>query len=309
MEQEIKVSVLMQVYNHEKYIRQALDSVVGQRTSFRFEVLVGEDCSTDATRSIIREYAEKYPDLVIPLFRTKNLGATKNLVSTLRHCKGEYIAFLEGDDYWNDTGKLQKQADYLDAHPECSGVMTKAIVVDRYGRETVAGPKILDHDLETPRDFAKTMYPYNQFKFIGCFMTRNYYKESEYDIWLLQTDIVDDFILEAIAINQGKIAVLNEVMAVYRWVPSHGGNFSSMKTEWLCRDRIKSLRITIQLLAAPARPWVYMRICRDYWLLFHKAILRGEYGQCLKLLFKEMNCVERFFYMVYSVKRHLTGVY
>lgn len=309
MEQEVKVSVLMVAYNHENYIRQALDSVVGQHTDFRFEVMVGEDCSTDATRRIIREYAQKYPDLVKPLFRKENLGASRNLVSTLRRCTGEYIAFLEGDDCWIDMDKLQKQADYLDIHPECAGVMTKVAVIDRYGKEMVTGPKLLDHALETPLDFAKTMYPYNQFKFIGCFMARNYYKDKNYEPYLLQTDIVDDFILEAIAVCRGKIAMLDEVTAAYRWIPSHGGNFSSMKAELLCRDRIKSLRTVIQLLPASAYLWVYMRICRDYWQLLHKATLDGEYRQWLKLFFREMNCVERFFYMVYFTIRYLTGVY
>lgn len=309
MEQEVKVSVLMLAYNHENYIRQALDSVVGQRTDFRFEVMVGEDCSTDATRRIIREYAQKYPDLVKPLFRKENLGASRNLVSTLRRCTGEYIAFLEGDDHWIDMDKLQKQADYLDIHPECAGVMTKVAVIDRYGKEMVTGPKLLDHALETPLDFVKTMYPYNQFKFIGCFMARNYYKDKSYEPYLLQTDIVDDFILETIAVCRGKIAMLDEITAAYRWVPSHGGNFSAMKAELLCRDRIKSLRTVIQLLPASAYPWVYMRICRDYWHLLHKATFDGEYGQWLQILFREMNCVERFFYMIYFSIRYLTGVY
>lgn len=309
MEQEVKVSVLMLAYNHENYIRQALDSVVSQRTDFRFEVVIGEDCSTDATRQIIREYAERYPDLVKPLFRKKNLGASKNLVSTLRRCGGEYIAFLEGDDCWVDRDKLRKQADYLDAHSECAGVMTKVAVIDRYGKEMVTGPKLLDHALETPKDFARTMYPYNQFKSIGCFMARNYYKDKSYEPYLLQTEIVDDFILETIAVCKGKIAMLEEVTAAYRWIPSHGGNFSSMKAEWLCRDRIKSLRTVIQLLPASSRPWVYMRISRDYWQLLHKATLDGEYGQWLKILFREMNCVERFFYMIYFMIRYFTEVF
>lgn len=309
MEREVKVSVMILAYNHENYIRQALESVVGQRTNFRFEAVVGEDCSTDGTREIVREYARKYPDIIKPLFRKKNLGACRNVVSTLRRCRGEYVAFLECDDYWLDMEKLQKQADYLDAHPECSGVMTRAVVVDRYGREMVTGPKLLDHALETPKDFAKTMYPYNQFKFVGCFMARNYYGEGAYDPYLLQTELVDDIIVEAIAVSKGKIAMLDEVMAAYRWVPSHGGNFSAMKKEVLCRDKIKSIRILAHLFPPSTYRWVYMRLCRDYWLLLHKATLDGDYGEWLKIFFKEMNCVERAFYLVYYVRRKMTEVY
>ncbi|MCI9486857.1 MAG: glycosyltransferase [Lachnospiraceae bacterium] len=309
MEREVKVSVMILAYNHENYIRQALESVVGQRTNFRFEAVVGEDCSTDGTREIVREYARKYPDVVKPLFRKKNLGACRNVVSTLRRCRGEYVAFLECDDYWTDMEKLQKQADYLDAHPECAGVMTRVAVVDRYGREMVTGPKLLDHALETPRDFAKTMYPYNQFKFVGCFMARNYYGGGAYDPYLLQTEMVDDFIVEAIAVSKGKIAMLDEIMAAYRWVPAHGGNFSAMKPEFLCRDRIKSLKTVIQLFPVGAYPRIYMRICRDYWQLLHKTTDDGAYGKWLKIICREMNCVERAFYLAYYVRRKLTGVF
>ena len=309
MEQKIKVSIMMLAYNHESYIRQALDSVVRQRTDFRFEAIVGEDCSTDGTREIVREYARKYPDIVKPLFRKKNLGASRNVVSTLRRCKGEYVAFLECDDYWTDMDKLQKQADYLDAHPECAGVMTKVVVIDRYGREMVTGPKLLDHALETPLDFARTMYPYNQFKFIGCFMARNYFKDGQYDRYLSQTEMVEDIILEAIAVSKGRIVMLDEVMAAYRWVPSNGGNFSAMKKEVLCRDKIKSIRVMAHLFPSGTYPWVYMRICRDYWQLLHKAAYDGAYGQWMKIVFREMNCVERMFYIVYYTRRKLTEVF
>lgn len=308
-EQKIKVSIMLLAYNHEKYIRQALDSVVRQRTNFRFEAVVGEDCSTDRTREIIREYQKKYPDIIKPLFRKSNLGASKNVVSTLRRCGGEYVAFLECDDYWTDMDKLQKQADYLDAHPECAGVMTKVAVVDRYGREMVTGPKLLDHTLERPLDFAKTMYPYNQFKFIGCFMARNYYGDRAYDRYLLQTIFVDDFIIEAIALRQGKITLLDETMAAYRWVPSHGENFSSLEAEVLCRDRIKSLKVVMQLFPANAHLWIRLRICRDYWQLLHKAAFKGRYGQWIKIYFCEMSMAEKLFYMFYAARRRATGVF
>lgn len=308
-EQRIKVSIMVLAYNHEKYIRQALDSIVCQRTDFRFEAVVGEDCSADRTREIIREYQRQYPDIIKPLFRRHNLGASKNVVSTLRRCGGEYVAFLECDDYWTDPCKLQKQVDYLEAHPECAGVMTGVTVVDRYSREMVTGPKLLDHALETPLDFAKTMYPYNQFKFMGCFMARNYYKDRACDRYLLQTVFVDDFIVEALALRQGKIAMLDETTAAYRWVPSHGGNFSAMKTEVLCRDRIKSLKVVMQLFPTKTYPWIRMRICRDYWQLLHKAALEGHYGQWLNIYFKEMSIIEKLFYTVYAVRRIVTGVF
>lgn len=116
----MKVSVLIITYNHEKFIAQALDSALMQKTSFDYEIVIGEDCSSDQTRKIVRQYHQKYPDKIRVLLPAQNLGMLKNFVNTFRACKGQYIALLEGDDYWTAPDKLQKQADFLDSHLECS---------------------------------------------------------------------------------------------------------------------------------------------------------------------------------------------
>ena len=306
---DVKVSIMMLAYNHEKYIREALDSVVMQQTNFKFEAIIGEDMSTDSTRAIIREYQEKYPDIIKPIFRKKNLGASKNVVSTLKRCAGEYVAFLECDDFWIDPLKLQKQVDYLESHPECAGVMTGVKVVNRYSQAMVTGPKVLDHALNKPIDYAKTMYPYNQFKFIGCFMVRNYYVNDDYDKYLLQTQFVEDFIVEAIALKHGSIDFMEEEMAAYRWIPSHGDNFSAMKSDVLCRDRIKSLQTVIMLFPTQAHKWIYMRICRDHWQLIHWYMDKNQYGDLFKYILFEMTFWEKVFYIAYYIRRKLTGVY
>ncbi len=108
----------MITYNHEKFIRQALDSVLMQQVDFDYEVVIGEDRSTDSTRSILLEYQKKYPEKIRLLLHEKNLGGTKNFASTFQSCRGEYIAILEGDDYWLSSDKVQKQIDFLKARPE-----------------------------------------------------------------------------------------------------------------------------------------------------------------------------------------------
>ncbi len=110
----------MITYNHEKFIAQAIESVLMQRTDFDYELVLGEDCSTDGTRAIVADYQQRYPDKIRAFLREKNLGAQANAFRTLAACRGEYIAILEGDDYWTDPLKLQKQVDHLDAHPEAS---------------------------------------------------------------------------------------------------------------------------------------------------------------------------------------------
>lgn len=116
----IEVSVICNAYNHEKYIRSALDGFVMQKTTFPFEVLIHDDASSDRTAEIIREYEIKYPDIIKPIYSTenqysKNDGSLRRI--QLGRVQGKYIALCEGDDYWTDPLKLQKQFDLLESHP------------------------------------------------------------------------------------------------------------------------------------------------------------------------------------------------
>jgi len=123
MTESIKVSVFCLAYNHEKYIRKCLDGFVMQKTTFPFEVLVHDDASTDNTAEIIREYAQKYPDIIKPILQTENqYSKGVRIIATFLRDKaaGEYVAWCEGDDCWTDCNKLQKQIDFLDSHPDYS---------------------------------------------------------------------------------------------------------------------------------------------------------------------------------------------
>lgn len=118
----LMVTIRCLTYNHEPYIRQCLEGFVMQKTNFRFEAIVHDDASTDGTAAIIREYAEKYPDIIKPIFETENQyskkdGSLSRIMNS--HMKGKYIAMCEGDDYWTDPLKLQKQVDFLESHLEC----------------------------------------------------------------------------------------------------------------------------------------------------------------------------------------------
>ncbi len=112
-----KVSVVSTTYNQEAYVRQSFDSVVAQQTDFPVEFVVADDDSTDATPEILREYADRYPHLFRPIFRSENVGYKANLFGAFAAARGDYIAWCEGDDYWTDPMKLSKQVAFLDAHP------------------------------------------------------------------------------------------------------------------------------------------------------------------------------------------------
>ena len=118
IENDIKVSVCVVTYNQENYIAECLESLVTQQTSFKFEIIVGEDCSTDTTRAIVQNYVEKYPDLIVPLFYESNVGAVENLRQTYLKAKGKYIAHMDGDDLAM-CDKLQKQFEALEENPDC----------------------------------------------------------------------------------------------------------------------------------------------------------------------------------------------
>ena len=114
----MKLSVFVVTYNQEQYIRQCLDSIVMQQVDFDYEVIIGEDCSTDNTPQICDEYADKYSFIHV-FHHSKNLGLVKNWEFVLNKCIGEYVAMIEGDDYWTNPHKLQTQLKYLDSNKDC----------------------------------------------------------------------------------------------------------------------------------------------------------------------------------------------
>ena len=133
MQKEVLVSVLCLAYNHEKYIRQALEGFVMQKTDFAFEVLINDDASTDNTAKIIKEYEEKYPQIIKPVYQTENQysqGIPISKTYLYPKAQGKYFAICEGDDYWTDPLKLQKQVDFLESNPEYAMCVHKATLND-----------------------------------------------------------------------------------------------------------------------------------------------------------------------------------
>ncbi len=128
-----KVSVSIITYNQEDYIGEAIEGALKQITNFKFEIVIGDDNSTDATREICLNFKSKHPDKIRLIEREKNLGAVRNYLDTYSACYGKYVAFCEGDDFWIDPEKLQKQVDFLDANPDYAICFHNVRVTDKSG--------------------------------------------------------------------------------------------------------------------------------------------------------------------------------
>lgn len=134
VEDNIVVSISCLTFNHAPFIRQCLDGFIMQRTNFEFEVLIHDDASTDGTEEIIREYEAKYPGIIKPIYEKENqwvLGRRGSKTFNYPRAKGKYIALCEGDDYWRDPLKLQKQVDFLEANENCIGTFHNVEVITR----------------------------------------------------------------------------------------------------------------------------------------------------------------------------------
>lgn len=230
-----KLSVILITYNHEKYIAKALDSVLAQETDFPFEIVVGEDRSPDQTREIVKEYAKKYPDIIRMVPREKNTGRpTLNVYETTMACRGEYLAYLEGDDYWTDTHKLQKQVDFLEEHPEYIAVTHAHKMIDENGND------IKDPELVKISDLYawSGKFTFDDFKnskkwpgHYASVVSRNIYKldkygktKRDYTILYKAHDFVDDGVILLFLLLDGDIYRMDDEMSVWRYVKKEGGS-------------------------------------------------------------------------------------
>jgi glycosyltransferase involved in cell wall biosynthesis len=216
-----KVSIVCITYNHEIFIAKALNGFVTQKTNFPFEAIVADDCSTDNTRTIINDYASKFQTIIKPILRGKNIGSLPNLYDALSKVKGMYVAICDGDDYWTDEFKLQKQVDFLDNHPDYSICCHSFLqtYVDKSQPDKILSPWDFVSNLSL-----RDLFPVNPIGSLSV-MYRWGLKNS-LPIWMKEYQI-GDLVLHLLHADKGKIGVLDEVMAVYQrhlggvWYQNH----------------------------------------------------------------------------------------
>jgi glycosyltransferase involved in cell wall biosynthesis len=202
----------MPAYNHERYLAAALDSVLMQRTDFDYEIVIGEDCSTDDTRSVALQYAERHPGRIRVLAHDRNLGIWENDQAIIRNCRGEYIAWLEADDYWTSPHKLQKQVDLLDQHPDFTACFHWARPLGVSER-----PATWQHGPPEPRPFYTLDDLLENGHFVpSCTAVFRSHLVREPLEWTRNTPFLETTYFVKFALN-GKIGFLDEEMAVFRY--------------------------------------------------------------------------------------------
>jgi len=206
----IKVSVCTITYNHEAYIAEAVESALKQQTNFEYEIVIGEDCSTDRTRQILTELRDRHPDKIHLLLQEKNLGPNRNMVDVLKLCRGQYVAFLDGDDYWTCSHKLQRQVDFLDAHPQV------AICAHRYRLMYNNDPQDLkNHDSPREKEIGTLGDFLNEYYVQPCTMMVRRCLIQVFPDWIYDIKSLDTC-LQVFCLQHGDVGFINEVMAVYR---------------------------------------------------------------------------------------------
>ena len=225
-----KVSVCVPTYNHEKYIRQTLDGALMQQTNFDFEIVIGDDASTDNNQQVIQKYVDKYPNIFRAFLHKHNQGPSEpkefggrnNVLGLLKACRGDYVALCEGDDYWTDPLKLQKQFDFMEANADYAICHHNMSVIYEDG-----SPQHFFNDTSQKTESSIVDILEDRW-FIATAATfyRNIFRENSFADWHARA-AAGDWALAIQLAATGKIHYINEPMGVYR---KHRGGLSNVQS-------------------------------------------------------------------------------
>lgn len=238
-EKTIIVSIDCITYNHENYIRDAIEGFLMQKTTFSFEVLIHDDASTDGTADIIREYEKKFPEIIKPIYQTENqyskgIGVSKTY--QFPRAKGKYIAFCEGDDYWTDPLKLQKQVDDLESDDKAVLSFHNAIILWEDGINTPSLFTNLDKKEFSTEDVIKKWF----IPTASMVIKNGYFDDEYYDF--IKDMYSGDWPLQLYLSTKGRIKYINKPMSVYRKQPTSLSFNPKITTEFVNNHQIALLK-------------------------------------------------------------------
>lgn len=279
------VDVNLITYNHEKFVARAIDSVLEQKTDFDYRIIIGDDCSTDQTQSIIIDYARQHPERIEPMLVLKHRGIINKDrvgIEVLKLSTAKYVALLDGDDYWTDPNKLQTQVDFLETHPECSVCFHNAEMFYDDGSKPPVNLRPPDQkEISTVEDVLAGMVP------LPCtalfhnrllVLPEYFYKVTNAD-WMMF----------ALLAERGCVGYINKVMAAYRMHPE--GIWSKRNRRQRLKEHINTYQTMNEHLKFKYSGIISNRITAlkvEYarWCLvqYHEVIKRGEGATALGLL-------------------------
>jgi glycosyltransferase involved in cell wall biosynthesis len=292
----MKLSVVMVTYNHERFIAQAIESVLAQLVDFDYEIVIGEDLSTDNTRAIVLDFARRYPAQIVPFFRNRNIGAIRNFAETITACRGQYLAFLEGDDYWTAPHKLQTQVDFLDAHHECAISCHKVRYLYELGSAEfdifpphAAGKYAIEDLLKS--NFVMTCSMVIRREFLGPIPN-----------WIFRMKL-GDLPICALAARHGTIELMDENMATYR--VHAGGSWSSLPSMMRLDEGSRVLRALDKHLGYQYSSTIRETVAPAYLDLAEAARANGDRIRTAKHLF---SCLRNGGWLLPQKQRILAGL-
>ncbi len=203
-------------YNMESYLAQCIDSILKQEVDFTYEVLVADDCSSDNSREIIREYDKKYPGLVKAIYNPVNLGVSRNLCNLIKQANGDFIIQIDGDDFLTDNSKFQLQVNFLNNNPEFSICFHNMVFVDADGNNSRVHVQSFSGDCELPSNYL----PENLLGGCHCVMIRRSALPKPLPEWLPNSGYQIDYLIQCLAAAEGKIYYFDVAMAAYRKHPT-----------------------------------------------------------------------------------------
>lgn len=279
MNENIKVSIICNAFNHEKYIRQTLEGFVKQITSFKFEVLIHDDASTDNTAEIIREFEREYPEIIKPIYQTENQYSKGVKISAQYHyprARGKYVAICEGDDYWTDVSKLQKQFDLLEAHPEVDMCAHRA--------ESVQGPNDAHRGYQGPGANNALLSAKQVIRGEGGYLPTNslfFRAELIRNIPEFRRYLSLDYTMQIQGALRGGVLYIGEAMSVYRVCTPGSWTARTRKNGKKKREINKKIKRMLLILNKETRFKFFPDIAKVYF----RALLRDVY--CVFLSIRE----------------------
>lgn len=312
---DIKVSVCVVTYNQEKYIAECLDSLVSQETDFKFEIIVGEDCSTDGTRAIIQQYVDKYPSLIKPIFHKQNVGAVENIKQVYVAAKGKYIAHMDGDDMALPD-KLQKQFDILEENSDCNVCSHDMSKIEKSG-------KVKKKDWNYPEGEYDLLDFYKRLPFFAhsSKMFRNKYEDVFWSELLVDPYILD-IDIHISNLEDGNIYHINERLGVYRansGISTKGAKYNEVFPLGLERAFEKGLQIyeydaeklkiikdsyALAMLQCAYNYAIYNKDKILFKTYVEKSINKSDIG-IKQNIFKIASVFPKFFFKLFILRNHL----